>query len=199
MTQPATPLHHVPLPDRLGVDRGVWDEYVRRTRDDLQAWVLASEPHDEQVIRELCARWILREGLVLTYTQWVEMFRHVGYAELGWNEARTHLTEISYDPPARSEFPLRLWRAAEPDYRNGMSWTAHHEFALEYFLRALRRGVQTRLWYVDVPDSSHLLAWFGRNADVGGEVLVDCSRLRVRPATRRVVDEARQSKPARAR
>lgn len=187
-------LEHVgvadPLPALLEVgswvDRDTFEEYTRRTRDDLRNWVFSDLPR-EQVIEQLCARWRTREELVLPYSDWMAMFRHVGYLESAI--PRSHGGQmVSVEPPDRSEFPMRLWRSATPDCRDGMSWAARVELALEHFLRASAKGVTTRLWYVDLPDASHLLAWFSRDTDEGGELLVDCSRLRVRPATQRAID-----------
>lgn len=113
-----------------------------------------------------------RPLLDLPRSEWVEMFRHVGY-----------MTNTGRVPAMRPTEPMRLYRAATHDYRDGLSWALTPKDA-RVFLRS-PSDLDQRLYVADVRP-----AWMlGRYSTMWpwdiAEVIADVPRRAIRPYVER--------------
>ncbi len=114
------------------------------------------------------ARGHSRPMLDLPRAEWVEMFRRVGYMSNVWRS-----------PDDRPSEPVRLYRAATRDYRDGLSWAPTPDGARMYLWSP--SGLDHRLYVADVRPEWMLgrfdAAWARRDV----EVIADVPQHAIRP------------------
>ncbi|WP_165875370.1 hypothetical protein [Microbacterium sp. PI-1] len=109
-----------------------------------------------------------RPLLALPRGDWAAMFRRVGY-----------MANIARAPEKRPAEPLRLYRVATPDYRDGLSWALSLADA-RVFLRS-PSALDHRLYVADVEPAWMLGHWrTGFPFDVP-EIVADVPRSAIRP------------------
>lgn len=98
--------------------------------------------------------------------QWVIMFRHAGFFVREGPSASFDTSTYVWPPTT----PLRLYRAAERQYRRGMSWTLNYGWARNRANMWMGAG---SLFMVKAPPRAVLAMFNGVNAPTEQEVVVD--------------------------